>query len=336
MNIVISVIVPIYKAPLEYLQKCFESLVAQTLQESEFVIVSDGAPDTEISICEEYTKKDPRFKLFKCEHAGVSAARNFGIQQAKGEYITFVDCDDWIEADMCETMYSFISETDCDILVSAFSEHHLNGKQRFFRPFNEDKKTIDQKYIDLFKKNTIHIFKQKFIPAINTQCKTYKKSYLLENGIQYCTDLPIGEDRVFNFLAYSHTKKIAYINKSFYHYRLWNASSRNSYNENTLQNSFLYINKLKHLSQGKFDNELGLEAISEIWFFCSKGPFEQKYIDEMKQIIRSSNFQRLVHGIKRTTPHPLVKFDVLAYKHKCTIPIYVHLFFTWIKKKFDN
>lgn len=331
MTTIISIIVPVYKVPPEYLRESLESLKAQTLQESEFIIVSDGAPNTEISICKEYEKKDSRFRFFNREHAGVSATRNFGIHQARGEYITFVDCDDWIDADMCETMYAFIRETNCDVLTSALSEHQPNGKRKIFRPFNDNKKTIESNYIDLFKKNAIHISNNKFIPAINTQCKAYKKSFLQKNNIQYCIDLPIGEDRVFNFLAYSHTTKIAYINKTFYHYRLWNASSRNSYNEKTLHNSFLYIDKLRTLSQGAFDNELGLEAISEIWFFCSKGPFEQKYIDQMKQIIKSSNFQHLVHGIKKSSPHPLVKLDVFAYKRRYTFPIYLHLFIAWAK-----
>ena len=112
-----SIIIPVYKVPLEYLRACFDSLVAQTMQESEFIIVSDGAPEAECSVCEEFTKKDSRFKFYKCNHAGVSAARNFGINQVQGEYITFVDSDDKITPNFCSSIYNKAYKWDSDILL---------------------------------------------------------------------------------------------------------------------------------------------------------------------------------------------------------------------------
>ena len=101
----VSVIIPVYKVPLEYLRACFDSLVAQTMQESEFIVVSDGAPEAETFVCEEYVAKDSRFKLFKCVHAGVSAARNYGMEAASGEYVAFVDSDDAVVKNFCEIIY---------------------------------------------------------------------------------------------------------------------------------------------------------------------------------------------------------------------------------------
>ena len=113
----VSVIVPVYKVPLEYLRACLDSLTAQTMQECEFIIVSDGAPEAECSICDEFATKDSRFKFFKQEHAGVSAARNFGIEQAQGEYIIFVDADDWIKSETCEITYTFAKDNNSDIVL---------------------------------------------------------------------------------------------------------------------------------------------------------------------------------------------------------------------------
>ena len=118
----VSVIVPVYKVPLEYLRECLGSLAAQTLQESEFIIVSDGAPKEECSICDEYATKDIRFKFFKREHAGVSTTRNYGIAQALGEYITFVDADDWIDKSTLQEIYTFVKKNNSDILTMDFYE----------------------------------------------------------------------------------------------------------------------------------------------------------------------------------------------------------------------
>ena len=113
----ISVIIPVFTVPLEYMRACFDSLKNQTMQECEFVVVSDGAPEEESSICEEYVNKDARFKFFRREHAGVSAARNFGIEHAQGEYIVFVDSDDKTTKDFCSAIYSSAKKWNSDILL---------------------------------------------------------------------------------------------------------------------------------------------------------------------------------------------------------------------------
>lgn len=329
----LSVIVPVYKVPLDYLRECLDSLVVQTLQDSEFIIVSDGAGKAEISICEKYANHDSRFKIFKQEHAGVSTARNFGIEQAQGEYITFIDSDDWTDANTCEQIVSFADQAKCDVLIFALKEHYSNGKTRTLHPFPKDIKQLETQDINIVMKNIIHIFNHKFIPTLCTVCKAYNSSFLRKNSVKFCPDLPIGEDRVFNFLTYTKTNKIAYLDRPFYHYRIRKSSNRNSCNEQTLRHSFSYINKLKELSNGLYDNEIGLEAISEVWQFCSKVSRERKFIENIKQSIVSEMFQDFIYGIKKTTPHPLVKLDTFAFKRKWTFPIYIHLLCAWAKDK---
>ena len=109
--VLFSVIIPVFRVPLNYLKICLDSLTKQSNQECEFIILSDGAPEAECSICNEYATKDARFKFFKREHAGVSATRNFGINQAQGQYIIFVDSDDWIDQN-CLAQLSIILTFD--------------------------------------------------------------------------------------------------------------------------------------------------------------------------------------------------------------------------------
>ncbi len=110
----VSVIVPIYKVE-EYLPKCVDSILSQTFTDFECILVDDGSPDNCGKICDEYAKKDSRIKVIHKENGGLSSARNAGLDIAQGEYITFVDSDDWINVHMLQVLYDAIIEKDADV-----------------------------------------------------------------------------------------------------------------------------------------------------------------------------------------------------------------------------
>ena len=110
----ISVIVPVYKVE-EYLRQCVDSIINQTYQDLDIILIDDGSPDKCGEICDEYAKKDDRIKVFHTENRGISAARNLGIDVARGEYIGFVDSDDWIEPDMYEILFRKAKENNADM-----------------------------------------------------------------------------------------------------------------------------------------------------------------------------------------------------------------------------
>ena len=99
----ISIIVPVYRVE-PYLRQCIESILGQTYRDIEVLLIDDGSPDHSREICDEYAEKDGRVRVFHTENRGLSAARNLGLQEAKGEYIGFVDSDDWIEPEMYEVL----------------------------------------------------------------------------------------------------------------------------------------------------------------------------------------------------------------------------------------
>ena len=115
-SIKVSVIVPIFQVE-DYLERCLESLCAQTLDNIEFLLVVDGSTDKSESICNEYTRKDSRFRVFYKENGGLSSARNFGIERASGEYIMFVDSDDWVRPDFCRTAYNCAVKNNSDLVM---------------------------------------------------------------------------------------------------------------------------------------------------------------------------------------------------------------------------
>lgn len=110
----ISVIVPVYKVE-PYLRQCVESVLNQTYRDLEILLIDDGSPDRCGEICDEYARKDNRVRVFHTENRGLSAARNLGLREARGEYIGFVDSDDWIEEEMFEVLLKRIEETGADI-----------------------------------------------------------------------------------------------------------------------------------------------------------------------------------------------------------------------------
>ena len=115
----ISVIVPVYKVE-KYLNQCIESVLAQTYQNLEIILVDDGSPDRSGEICEEYAKKDTRIRVLHKSNGGLSTARNTGLQIISGAYIAFLDSDDYLAPDMYETLYRELIENDADIAVCGF------------------------------------------------------------------------------------------------------------------------------------------------------------------------------------------------------------------------
>lgn len=117
MNSLISIVVPIYNVE-QYLQKCVDSLINQTYKNLEIILVDDGSPDNCPKICDEYAKQDSRIKVIHKENGGLSDARNSGMNIATGEYISFIDSDDWIKSEMIEDMYNRMIEDNSDLVSS--------------------------------------------------------------------------------------------------------------------------------------------------------------------------------------------------------------------------
>lgn len=118
-NPLISVVVPVYKVE-KYLDRCLNSIVDQTYQNLEIIIVDDGSPDKCSEICDKWEKKDERIKVIHKENGGLSSARNAGIDVSNGEFITFIDSDDWISEDYVSYLYGLIKKTGADLALGSF------------------------------------------------------------------------------------------------------------------------------------------------------------------------------------------------------------------------
>lgn len=322
----LSVIIPVYKVPLEYLRVCLNSLVSQTLQECEFIIVSDGAPDTETSICEEHAKKDSRFKFFKREHAGVSAARNFGLTQAQGEYICYVDADDFLYSkSSLERTYEIVQKNNSDIILFDWI---TKGKDPLSL-WPEDKTILSDTEKEECLKQLISMENPAFSGA--PWAKLYNRTFLTKKNILFNPKCIIGEDLVFNYEAFYKASKISYVKEIFYTYVIHKESTIQRYRPNCLPVLLNHIEELKKLSNEKYLSLIGKESLKMLyfsWHRCYMHPKNKEtYFNRMKElsnIILSNRFQELIQSVDTTNRNLLFKVETWLFQHKITFPIWLH------------
>ena len=203
----ISVIIPVYKAR-RYLRECMRSIIKQTLKEIQIICINDESPDYSLRILEGFAKNDKRILVKSIKHSGISSARNEGLKYVEGEYLGFVDDDDFIDPQQYEKMYEYAKKDDCDFVGF--------GERKFNEGLNElkYKNIIKLNYSDS-EVNTTKYFKNYKNEIWN---KIYKTKIIKENGIKF---LSIGaEDLHFNLQFYPFVKKHKFINTSSYYYRL--------------------------------------------------------------------------------------------------------------------
>ena len=326
----VSVIVPVYRVPSEYLRACFDSLIAQTMQECEFIVVSDGATEKEHAICEEYRVKDFRFKFFKREHAGVSATRNYGIKQAQGEYITFVDSDDWINPDSCTKSYKYAKETESDIVLWEAAQNNKGAiKQAYFSNSPINKLSAEQ--VETIISNIIYTTSTQYNSASLVCCKLFKTNLIIQNNILYPEDLTLSEDRVFNILAYRNAKKISYLNSVMYFYRIHNQSTSHKYISNAFEKYCKFTQLLDKKTLEKHAKAINNEIIRVYFFSWSScylhkdNPYSfNQRMFQIRQNAESSLFQKAISSNDYNTFSKLIRLEILCIKHHIYIPIYMH------------
>ncbi|MDE6021549.1 MAG: glycosyltransferase [Ruminococcus sp.] len=183
----VSVIVPVYKTNEFSLRRCIDCLTAQTLNDIEIILVDDGSPDRCGSICDEYAEKYPQVKVIHQENSGASAARNAGLDAARGEYIGFADADDYMQANMYEAMYSCALKYNADLVTTGYSKEKDEKLERF------GCKCEEQLNADEALKEFLMCRKIDF----TVWNKLFRKE-IIEN-IRFEVGQPIGEDKYFVF-----------------------------------------------------------------------------------------------------------------------------------------
>lgn len=219
-SIKVSIVVPVYNVPEESLRKCIESTISQSLEEIEIILVDDGSTDISGEICDEYSKKDNRIQVVHKKNAGLSAARNTGYRIASGEWITFLDSDDWIDRKTCEVNYKIGDSENVDIVIFGTVQEFSHYKKLFTYHLKNRTKFFD----DECKKLQCEILN--FTGNIATAWgKLIKKSVLDNNYIEHNEDLRQGSEGIeFNIRLFEKIQSAYFTDEVFYHY-IYNPNS---------------------------------------------------------------------------------------------------------------
>lgn len=300
--IAISIIIPVYNTE-KYIAECIESLLNQTLENCEYIFVNDGSKDKSQSIIESYQKNDRRIILINQENQGVSIARNNGIAIAKGEYVGFVDGDDYLENEMYEKLFLSGKQNNVSIVVSEFITE-MNGKKVISKPAFQPNIIYNKNFID---ENIIPYFIRE--DSLNSACnKIYKRDLILNNKITFPIHLSFAEDAMFNIKAFNCSESVIFTNHALYNYR----EVEGSVTRDSLKNDYFKkaLNLYNFDYKSAFDLELPNEKITDlkairfintvvslihIYFKPNKKSSIRKRYNYVKNMICNENVQRAIN-----------------------------------------
>ena len=261
MNNKVSIIIPVYNVEA-YLAECLQSVVTQTFQDMEIILVNDGSTDCSPKIMKTFAEKDNRIKIINQPNSGVSAARNKGLRVASGEYILFIDSDDTVLPNTVETLYNRAVEIQCDLLLGNVAHIYANGEQSF--PYERKEEMYNQIsmlgencYVKLMKDNT-------FPPLVYLYF--IKRELIIKNKIFFKEGI-IHEDELWCVKAMLSATKVSLIDFYYYNYFRRDGSLMNSNNkEFCIRSLFIVslIEKCYFLSNKLFNKAIcsSLAAIS--------------------------------------------------------------------------
>ena len=223
----ISVVVPIYNVE-KYLRLCLDSLLVQTYTNFEVLMINDGSPDDSANICKEYLAKDRRFQYFGKENGGLSDVRNYGIERPKGEFITFVDSDNWLKETFLEDLYKAITRTGADNSLNLYKIRDLQSVYNI--------PIIGEYYERIWLSDEFIRELPKLEMEDNSYSNPWAKLFKRELFLTIC--FPKGkliEDTRTNIKLFLESSRLIYINKCLYFYRIRGGSIIQTVTENLLE-----------------------------------------------------------------------------------------------------
>ncbi len=265
----VSVIIPVYNAK-DYLGRCLDSVINQTLKDIEIICINDCSKDNSLEILKEYSSKDKRIKLINHKtNKGESAARNTGLDNAKGEYIAFLDNDDTIDSNFYEKLYKKATETNADIVKGEVHTIEYDGSESYDDLNEKIRKNNSKLYFAYFWWTAI-----------------YKASLIKDNNIRFLENYPLGGDVLFLNQAIFASNKLSLVDNCFYHYH------RRIDSGDSLKLTFNKIQSALNIHEKILDNTLKSKYIktdvNAVYFLLSwhlKAPLNYMYRNKTLEVL---------------------------------------------------
>lgn len=313
-NKVVSIIVPVYKVE-KYLNRCVGSIVKQTYKNLEIILVDDGSPDNCPKICDEWAKRDNRIRVFHKENGGVSSARNKAIDAATGEYIMFVDSDDYLELNYVEALINAIGE-NIDLVCCGYKIVNDKNKVIEYSTKKYRNKDILHKPEDFFEL----VLDWLFDVSVN---KLFKRD--LMGDIRFDTNLPLGEDRAFNLKYFDRIyNNIVLIDSVGYNYVYNSNSAIHKSRENSYELLKQGVENRIAYAKNKFDDYKCKN------YYLIVGAF----VNAVLSITPKENLETVIKKLKSddAVKDYLQSFKPTSFKEKLRFWLIKHNEFIWLKK----
>ena len=329
----ISVIVPVYNVE-KYLHQCVNSLLIQTYKDFEIILVDDGSTDSSGIICDDYAKNNFNIRVIHKKNQGLGLARNTGLQHASGEYVTFIDSDDYADKHLLEDLYNGIIETNVDVCIGGFKKVADSGQVLYEEKYDEQYFIHDNTTNKAFIKMLGSLPSKHDSIRMSVWNVLYKLSIIKDNNIQFPSERElISEDLIFDFYYYQYVKKCKLLNNSNYYYRANPTSLTMSYRKDRLERTIVFYKHLsKLMKKSNYSKESFLRFKKLIFIYI------RMCIKQEKSRISNLNFFKSLSNIKLicsnkdliqiVNSYPVEKLGfkqrifIMCIKYKLTIILY--------------
>lgn len=335
----LSVIVPIYNVG-KYLKDCIESLLSQDYEDYEILLIDDGSKDESTVICDEYAQKSNKVRVIHKENGGAASARNEGIKVSNGEYLFFVDGDDWIETNCLSSMMEIIEEKQLDVLRFNYAREYEGKSIPKNSTILEERLYEGEDDIDLILNKLVGISGQDLAHPENfnflaSSCfNIYRKQIILDNNLIFHNIREYGAfvDGLFNIEYFIHISRFAYINDVCYHYRKTNSGAASAnYRREYLPRQLKLFSKIKEIliqnnkyKDESYSNRIALSTM-ELCLNALRNKSGKKAAryKEVKSILSHP----LIHtSLKKLSTKPMSlkwKLYYFGAKHRLTLCTYI-------------
>lgn len=272
MGPLITIIIPMFNAE-EYISKCLDSLIQQTYDNIEIIVVDDGSTDNSLRICKAYAEQDFRLKIIHQSNQGVSAARNRALQEAEGIYIVFVDADDYVGKDYVSDLWELVCNTKCDVAISRYStelDYDVSQDSGKIRTFNAENAIINM------------LLSKGFDTSVC--CKLVKKCDI--SGYEFRTDLVLAEDLEFFYKILKKCSDVAFIDKVDYFYVHHNQGAINRLSNSKVKSMRIFDELIEECDNAKILDALISKYVSTCFHLLSLNNSENIDLIEIENVIR--------------------------------------------------
>lgn len=347
MAVSISVIIPVYNVE-KYIDKCIQSVINQSMTDTEIILVDDGSTDKSLVKCKEWSQKDDRVRAIHQTNQGVSVARNRGIKESSGEWIAFIDSDDWIEPNYLEVLYKAAVRKNIDISICGFyfdypDEIVVRGHYEKDMEFNR-REEISQIQIQIFAKNMSKIRNNSGDRIGAPWCKLFRSDFIKDNKLEFIPNLKRSQDVVFNLFALEHAIKVIYTNQPLYHYRINPDSVCVKFSKTILTNVNAYLNEMDafitkyHENDIVFRDAFSTKVCTSVYKCMFQYFFNENYSGSYRKMKRELNeylsqniFKNALKNVKYQNLDASEKVFVFCLKYRM---IAILLFLVKMRQRF--